>query len=124
MENTRNIFSLNLRRLIKKKGLTYAEGAELLGISLTFLNNLMRNKGGASLDMIYQIADKLNVPPSELFTDPLDERPSRADLIVSIIQALPALDEEQLGSVLRIVSGQVVTEQSPTMTTPKSTKGV
>jgi transcriptional regulator with XRE-family HTH domain len=113
-----------LRRLIKKKGLTYAEGAELLGISLTFLNNLMRNKGGASLDMIYQIADKLNVPPSELFTDPLDERPSRADLIVSIIQALPALDEEQLGSVLRIVSGQVVTEQSPTMTTPKSTKGV
>jgi len=124
LENTRNIFSLNLRRLIKKKGLTYAEGAELLGISLTFLNNLMRNKGGASLDMIYQIADKLNVPPSELFTDPLDERPSRADLIVSIIQALPALDEEQLGSVLRIVSGQVVTEQSPTMTTPKSTKGV
>lgn len=100
MENAKNILGNNLRRLIKEKGLTYADGAELLGISLAFLNNLMRNKGGASLEMIYQFAEKLNVKTSQLFEDDSSAPPSKSDLMLALISRLPTLNEAQLTFLL------------------------
>lgn len=124
MENTKNIFSINLRRIIDDKGLKYDDAAELLEISVAFLSNLMRGKKTPSLGMIYHIADKLNVKVSQLFEDPTDLKKSKSDLIVEILSALPSLNEDELSSVLRMITHSTLTEdETPAMGTTKSRKG-
>jgi transcriptional regulator with XRE-family HTH domain len=119
LENTKNIFSINLRRIIDDKGLKYAAAAEVLEISVAFLSNLMRGQKTPSLEMIYKIADKLNVKVTQLFEDPDDPRPSKSDLILDIIRMLPSLDEDELCGVLNIIRGQPIDESAPAMIAPK-----
>lgn len=90
-----NQFGENLRTVIKSRGLTYSSAAAQIEISLSFLNQLMRGESRPSLEMIYQISEKLDVSAGALL-----ESPSRADLLFAIIPILCSLDENQLRQVL------------------------
>lgn len=105
METASYSFGTNLRQLIDARGLTYGVAAEKIGISLSFLNQLMRGESHPSLPMIYQIGEKLGLSVSELFQDKEQEKreQTKSDLILKIIGALPALEQGQLDQVLRLI---------------------
>lgn len=72
-----NAFGINLRRLIKQSGLKYEKAAEKIGISLSFLNQLMNGNSNPSLETIDKICDKLNFKKIDLlgesFAEPTTE---------------------------------------------------
>ena len=65
---------MRIKEVIKEKGLTVKEVADLLEISSPALSNVIN--GNPTVEMLSRIANALNVPITELF-----EQPS-ADIIV------------------------------------------
>lgn len=63
---------LRLREILKDKGMTLKEFAELSGIRQPNLSNYMNGRISPTLDTLVRIADSLNVPVSELLEEPDD----------------------------------------------------
>lgn len=61
-EKTKNKFGLILRELAKKKYGTYANAAEKLDISVSFLHQLMRGERKPSFEMLRTFSEKLDDP--------------------------------------------------------------
>ncbi len=59
---------LNIAFYRKKKGLTQAQLAEKLNISLSHVGGIEQGKHSAALDLIWKICDILEIPPEDLFT--------------------------------------------------------
>lgn len=57
---------LNLKEILKEKGITSKELAEKLGVSPVTISYIVTNKTTPSLDMVYRIAKELNVKLSTL----------------------------------------------------------
>ncbi len=123
MESTNKTFGKNLRRLIDKKGLKYQRAADDIGISLSFLNNLMRGLGGPSLDMIYQISKGLRVSPEDLFSESNGRsKPDHSALLLELYALLPKLTEvNDITNILDVVRG-LVEHDSATSTNRKPFK--
>lgn len=66
LDTTKNSFGINLRREIKRRGLTYGAAADRLETSLSHLNKLMNGESGPSLDMILNIMTRLEIPANRL----------------------------------------------------------
>jgi len=64
---------LNLKEIIKEKGITSKELAEKLGVTPVTISYIVTNKTTPSLDMVYRIAKVLNIKVSTL----LGEEPLR-----------------------------------------------
>jgi len=64
---------LNLKEIIKEKGITSKELAERLGVTPVTISYIVTNKTTPSLDMVYRIAKVLNIKVSTL----LGEEPLR-----------------------------------------------
>lgn len=62
----REIFSQNLRRFRRQKGISQEELAHLADIDRTYVSALERKIYSASLDMVATIASALEVEPHEL----------------------------------------------------------
>ena len=60
-------FSCNLKVFRQRKGLTQEQLAELVGIDRTHMGNIELARSGASLDVIFRIADALEIPVYKLF---------------------------------------------------------
>lgn len=67
--NNFEYFGENLRRIIKARGFnTFQKAADHLGVSLSYLNQLMRNERQPSMEMLGNIAQKLQSSPLELLS--------------------------------------------------------
>lgn len=71
-KNNSNI-KLNLKEILKEKGMTSKELAEKLGVTSVTISYIVTNKTTPSLDMVSRIAQVLNVKMSTL----LGEEPLR-----------------------------------------------
>lgn len=58
-ENIKNKFGNTLRELVRKKYTTYAEAAEKLGLSLSYLQQLMRGERNPSFEILQSLSLKL-----------------------------------------------------------------
>lgn len=61
-----------IKEVIKEKGMTISQVAELIETTQPHLSNLINNKATPSLEMLQRIADALGVHISELFDRPED----------------------------------------------------
>ena len=65
------ILGLRIAYYRKMRGLTQEQFAELIGRSVSFVSQIEANNGaavkGISLESLFAISDKLNVPVSRLF---------------------------------------------------------
>jgi transcriptional regulator with XRE-family HTH domain len=102
MKNTRDLFRERLRQIIEKRGLKLEKVAELAGISLSFLNQLLSGKSAYSPETIDGLCEALECTQADFF-GPSDAK-SNADLILEIQSVLTALNEEQLRSVLALAT--------------------
>lgn len=101
MDNIKN-FGPNLRSRIDIKGYkTYKKAADAFGISLSYLNQLMRNEREPSLELLGVISSELGCSSSQLLGDESVSiaSPDRATLILDIQSRLTALNEKELGFV-------------------------
>lgn len=71
-KNNSNI-KLNLKEILKEKGITSKELAERLGVTAVTISYIITNKTTPSLDMVFRIANELNVKVSTI----LGEEPLR-----------------------------------------------
>ncbi len=68
MPRLREDFGLRLKAIRQHRKLTQEEFAELLGISVDFLSLIERGRNAPSFETIEQIAERLDVSVSSLFT--------------------------------------------------------
>lgn len=59
-----------IKELIKEKGFTISQVAEIVETTQPHLSNLINNKATPSVEMLQRIAEALNVHISELFEQP------------------------------------------------------
>lgn len=104
MENTK-VFGSRLRSEIKKQGYkTYKEAADALGISLSYLNQLMRDEREPSVELLNLICETLKITPNHLLgavespsiSAHNDPRTDRASLILEIQDILKELPQNEL----------------------------
>ena len=60
-------FGMNVCYYRKRKKLTQAELAEMVDIQRVHMGNIELARAGTSLDVVFRIADALEVPVSKLF---------------------------------------------------------
>ena len=70
---TNSNIKINLKEILKEKGVTYKELAERLGVTSVTISYIVTNKTSPSLEMLCRIAKELNVKLSTL----LGEEPLR-----------------------------------------------
>jgi transcriptional regulator with XRE-family HTH domain len=63
---------MRIKELLKEKGMTAKELAAKLGMTETGLGIAIGEKGNPPLRRLYEIADTLNVPITELFDKPTE----------------------------------------------------
>ena len=61
-----NYFGVNLRRIRREKGISENDLAQMLAISKSIISRWENGKVYPQVIWVYQIADKLNVNPTEL----------------------------------------------------------
>lgn len=61
-----NYFGVNLRRIRREKGISEKDLAQMLAISKSIISRWETGKVYPQVIWVYQIADKLNVNPTEL----------------------------------------------------------
>ena len=61
------LLGLNVAYYRRRNKLTQEQLAELVGIDRTHMGNIELARSGASLDVIFQIADALEIPVYKLF---------------------------------------------------------
>lgn len=78
---------LNLKEILKEKGITSKELAEKLGVTKVTISYIVTNKTTPSLDMLYRIAKVLNMKLSTLLgEEPLIINNTKDDFIAFIKQ--------------------------------------
>lgn len=70
MTKSTSLFGSNLRSIIRRKGLTYTQAARDIGITLSYLNQLMRGERDPSLEVIKDICAALDISSNEVIEAP------------------------------------------------------
>lgn len=91
MQTTENIFSRNLIRLRKIKGLSQRDLAKLIGTSQRMINYYENNPNSIQIEKLKLIADTLEVNISDLFSE--NDRQDILDLDVRMIKKIQELKE-------------------------------
>lgn len=119
----KSTFALNVIEARKKLGMNGIRFAEFAGIPYSTLADIEAGMSGGRLSTKQKIAsalgvtiDALNTPKTLAPASSLD----RVSLIGKIVAALPALNEEELSSVLRMVTHTVAEDETPAMGAAKS----
>jgi transcriptional regulator with XRE-family HTH domain len=109
-KKTRELFRLNLRRLVQNTGRTLPEVAEDCEISLSFLNQLMSGKKSYSQETLDKLCKGLRCAQSDLFFVPGTEskkkeprKESKNELLGLAVSRLSALNDSQLRYVLGLI---------------------
>ena len=106
MENTRKLFISNLKKFRNARGLTQAELAEKIELSLSGYAQIEYGTNWPSDKTLGMLAEKLRVSLSDLFAseNEAEKEPTREELIYGILVGLPALDDDELSGILSLVT--------------------
>ncbi len=98
MATLEQIFGANIRQYRKVRGLTQAQLAEAVGISVEMTGKLERGQAKPSFDTVSSLVDVLDVPPAVLFGAQLDGLPKgrRADTLNQINELLAEMNDAEL----------------------------
>lgn len=118
---SREVFAKNLKRYMDKKDKTQKELAEILGVSATTINDWVKAKKYPRIDKIELLADYFGILKSDLIEDKGEEHlemqkknDTLTDVVIkartnedllSILEKLNTLDEEQLKSLNLVLYG-------------------
>jgi len=85
--------NLRIRTLRKTRGLTVAELAEMVSISVPHMSGVERGIKNLNNHLIERIADALSVHPSELITS---EEMAQASRMAKLLESLSIEDQERV----------------------------
>ena len=108
MEKTKELFHLNVRRLVDKDGRDLQAIADSCGISMSMLSQLKAGSTGYSAKTVENLCNGLKCNPAELFYSPDDLFESKSDLILSIQARLTTLNHDELSLIVTIIDDLVV----------------
>lgn len=97
------MFISNLKRLRNARGLTQAELAEKVEISLSGYAQIEYGTSWPTPKTMGALAEKLGVTEADFFKAENDERVSREGLIATIVVTLGSLDDDELRTVLATI---------------------
>jgi transcriptional regulator with XRE-family HTH domain len=63
-----------IREILNQKGMTSKELAEKMGVTPQYISGIIRETGSASVEVLANIANILNVPVSSLFEDYVSDK--------------------------------------------------
>ena len=92
-------FSLRIATLRTKKGVSARDMSLSMGQNPGYINNIESGKSMPSLTGIFYICDYLNITPSELF----DEEVENPEKLKGIIKDLRKLNDKQLDTISALV---------------------
>ena len=92
-------FALRLATLRTKKGVSARDMSLSMGQNPGYINNIESGKSMPSLTGIFYICDYLNITPSELF----DEEVENPEKLKGIIKDLRKLNDKQLDTISALV---------------------
>lgn len=92
-------FSLRIATLRTKKGVSARDMSLTMGQNPGYINNIESGKSMPSLTGIFYICDYLNITPSELF----DEEVENPEKLKGIIKDLRKLNDKQLDTISALV---------------------
>ena len=92
-------FSLRFATLRSKKGVSARDMSLTMGQNPGYINNIELGKSMPSLTGIFYICDYLNITPSELF----DEEVENPEKLKGIIKDLRKLNDKQLDTISALV---------------------
>ena len=91
-DETKKIFSQNLRRFLEERGLEQVEVADALGVPPQTFNSWAKGKALPRMDKVQALADFLKLPKSALL-DPPGTEPATVEALLMIRPDLDALLE-------------------------------
>lgn len=65
--------SLRIKEIIKEKGITITMLAEMVGVTQANMSLIVNEKSNPQLKTLQRVADALQVPINELFTEPAED---------------------------------------------------
>ena len=97
-------FGNTLRELIKAKGYTQAVFAEAIGISYSYLLDILNGKRRVQLKTYYRILDVLEVSNVVFISDMFSQKQLRqnARVLLELIPFLCAMSKDELEDLLRV----------------------
>ena len=93
-------FSLRIATLRTKKGVSARDMSLTMGQNPGYINNIESGKSMPSLTGIFYICDYLNITPSELF----DEEVENPEKLKGIIKDLRKLNDKQLDTISTLIT--------------------
>jgi transcriptional regulator with XRE-family HTH domain len=103
MSTITKIFSENIRRLRKDRGLTQTELADIIGISLASIQGYEAERVWPAMDTVKALAKALKVSESELFRDP-DYKPATEEILSQFGRLLAQADPLVISHALQVLS--------------------
>lgn len=107
LNKTKEIFHLNVSRLIEKDGRFLQTIADKCELSLSTINQLKAGTTGYSADTVEKLCNGLGCKPSDLFVDQKKAIKSKEELIADIVTRLPTLDHGELKDTLSAIDSLV-----------------
>lgn len=92
-------FSLRIATLRTKKGVSARDMSLTMGQNPGYINNIESGKSMPSLTGIFYICDYLNITPSELF----DEEVENPEKLKGIIKDLRKLNDKQIDTISTLI---------------------
>lgn len=91
----------NMQKIIKEKGLTQDEAADLLGISQTTLNLTLNGKRNLKVQFLESFAQTFHIPITELFDEKNVKQDNREDFIEILEVIEKWLNKKQISLTTR-----------------------
>jgi transcriptional regulator with XRE-family HTH domain len=103
LDNTREIFTTNLRRLRNERDLTQDEAAVLIDTSSRYYQRLEHGKSFPSPEYIDRICKAFGVELVQLFIDPHSELYPRSKIKVKLVSLLKYVSDDHTEVLISIV---------------------
>lgn len=103
MDKIKEILTVNLKKARESRGMTQAQAAEAIGISLSGYAQIEYGKTWPSSETLGSIEKAFNVTVGSLFTSERDSKDNQSSDLVTIFSALPSLNERELKGILLLI---------------------
>jgi transcriptional regulator with XRE-family HTH domain len=105
MDNVLILLKENIKAMRSKAGLTQSELAEKADISLRGLQSIEYGLSKSpEVNTVFKIAQALGVQVSDLLGENESDKPTKGELILSIVSALPSIEEDKLNFIVKIAN--------------------
>jgi len=101
------VFTYNLKKYRKKRGLTQEKLAEIINTATSYIGGFEINIGTPSLEMVEKIAKALDIEPFRLFVDD-NERIKNEDGVSDYLEGLTTIERQDLlERIMKLISSDL-----------------